>query len=137
GYSAIYPCVTSALAAAATAWLLWAGTGGVFADWGVSLGTLTAFVLLLQRFFRPISALGEQWQQVQSALTGAERVFSVLALPPEAAAGPGASMSALPLGGPNGFGPGAGTTLPDAQAVPASPHVVGAVSHESASTPHL
>jgi ATP-binding cassette subfamily B protein len=88
GYSAVYPCLTSALAAAATAWLLWAGTGGLFAAWDVSLGTLTAFVLLLQRFFRPISALGEQWQQVQSALTGAERVFDVLALPPEAAPGP-------------------------------------------------
>jgi ATP-binding cassette, subfamily B, multidrug efflux pump len=85
GYSAIYPCLTSALVGAATAWLLWAGTGGIFAEWGVSLGTLTAFVLLLQRFFRPISALGEQWQQVQSAITGAERVFSVLALPPDIA----------------------------------------------------
>jgi ATP-binding cassette subfamily B protein len=83
GYSAVYPCLTSALAAAATAWLLWAGAGGMFADWGVSLGTLTAFVLLVQRFFRPIGALGEQWQQVQSALTGAERVFGVLAIPPE------------------------------------------------------
>ena len=30
-------------------------------------------------------ALGEQWQQVQSAITGAERVFRVLALPAETA----------------------------------------------------
>ena len=104
GYSALYPCVTSALAGAATAWLLWAGSGGGLADWGVSLGTLTAFVLLLQRFFRPISALGEQWQQVQSALTGAERVFSVLALPPEAMAetapsAPASTGSSGPSGG--------------------------------------
>jgi ATP-binding cassette subfamily B protein len=100
GYSAVYPCLTSALTGAATAWLLWAGTGGVFADWGVSLGTLTAFVLLLQRFFRPISALGEQWQQVQSAITGAERVFSVLALEPEDA--PHAPLPAGPPIHPNG-----------------------------------
>jgi len=85
GFSAVYPCITSALAAAAAAWLLWAGMGQTFADWGISLGTLTAFVLLLQRFFRPIMALGEQWQQVQSAITGAERVFRVLALPAETA----------------------------------------------------
>ena len=100
GYSAVYPCITSALAAAATAWLLWSGSAGLFADWDISLGTLTAFVLLLQRFFRPISALGEQWQQVQSALTGAERVFSVLALPAEA--GPEALWSLPHPPGTNG-----------------------------------
>jgi ATP-binding cassette subfamily B protein len=84
GYAAIYPPLVNILAALATAWLLWVGTGGaggVLAAWGVSLGTLTAFVLLLQRFFRPINALGEQWQQVQSALSGVERVYAVLALP--------------------------------------------------------
>jgi ATP-binding cassette, subfamily B, multidrug efflux pump len=86
GFAAVYPPLMNILAAIATAWLLWVGTGGVgglLANWGVSLGTLTAFVLLLQRFFRPINALGEQWQQVQSALSGAERVFAVLALPPD------------------------------------------------------
>ena len=104
GYSAVYPCLTSALAAAATAWLLWAGAGGVFEAWGVSLGTLTAFVLLLQRFYRPISALGEQWQQVQTALTGTERVFAVLALAPESAVqgvDGAALVSALPALGPD------------------------------------
>jgi ATP-binding cassette subfamily B protein len=85
GYSAIYPCVTTAIGAAATAWLLWAGAGGWLSQWEVSLGTLTAFVMLLQRFFLPITTLGEQWQQVQSALTGVERVFGVLALPTETA----------------------------------------------------
>jgi ATP-binding cassette subfamily B multidrug efflux pump len=107
GYSAVYPCLTSALTGAATAWLLWAGTGGVFADWGVSIGTLTAFVLLLQRFFRPISALGEQWQQVQSAVTGAERVFSVLDLAPEDA--PHAPFVTSSLSARNGSATGATT----------------------------
>src|SRR5205823_2546359 len=49
--------------------------------WEISLGTLTAFVLLFQRFFKPITALGDEWQTVQSALSGAERIFQVLALP--------------------------------------------------------
>jgi ATP-binding cassette subfamily B protein len=110
GYAAVYPCITSALAAAATAWLLWAATGGLFADWGVSLGTLTAFVLLLQRFFRPISSLGEQWQQVQSALTGAERVFSVLGLPPEIV--PEAARSAPVPIEPNGSAARSATVTP-------------------------
>jgi ATP-binding cassette, subfamily B, multidrug efflux pump len=49
----------------------------------ISLGTLTAFVLLFQRFFVPIMTLGNEWQTVQAALSGLERVFQVLALPPE------------------------------------------------------
>ena len=47
----------------------------------LSIGTLTAFVLLFRRFFTPITNLGEEWQTVQSALSGAERVFQLLALP--------------------------------------------------------
>jgi ATP-binding cassette, subfamily B, multidrug efflux pump len=47
----------------------------------ISLGTLTAFVLLLQRFFVPIMTLGNEWQTVQAALAGLERIFQVLALP--------------------------------------------------------
>jgi ATPase subunit of ABC transporter with duplicated ATPase domains len=34
-----------------------------------------------QRFFKPTTDLGEQWQTVQSALSGAERIFQVLAIP--------------------------------------------------------
>jgi len=55
----------------------------LFAASAISLGTLTAFVLLFQRFFKPLIALGDEWQSVQGALTGAERIFEVLAIPPE------------------------------------------------------
>lgn len=81
GYGAVYSPLMNILSAAAIACLLWAGTGGALASWDISLGTLTAFVLLFQRFFAPITSLGDNWQQVQSALSGAERVFQVLALP--------------------------------------------------------
>jgi ATP-binding cassette subfamily B protein len=37
--------------------------------------------LLLHRFFTPVTALGDEWQTVQGALSGAERIFEVLALP--------------------------------------------------------
>ena len=47
----------------------------------ISIGTLTAFALLLQRFFTPVTALGDEWQTVQGALSGAERIFEVLTLP--------------------------------------------------------
>ena len=42
-----------------------------------------SFVMLMQRFFQPITALGEEWQTVQGAMAGAERVFGTLALPPD------------------------------------------------------
>jgi ATP-binding cassette subfamily B protein len=82
-YSALYAPLMAMLAALATALLLWAGTRQMFSAWNISLGTLTAFVLLFRRFFQPITALGDEWQTVQSALSGLERILQVLALPVE------------------------------------------------------
>jgi ATP-binding cassette, subfamily B, multidrug efflux pump len=82
-YSALYVPATVIVAALITALLLWAGTRQSLAEWGISVGTLTAFILLFQRFFKPIVDAGDQWQTVQAALSGAERIFQVLALPVE------------------------------------------------------
>jgi ATP-binding cassette, subfamily B, multidrug efflux pump len=87
-YSALYTPVMAILAGLVTALLLWAGTRGELANWGISVGTLTAFILLFQRFFKPITDLGDQWQTVQAALSGAERIFQVLALPADDAPPP-------------------------------------------------
>jgi ATP-binding cassette subfamily B protein len=72
----------------AMALVLWVGVAGqgLLASLDLSLGTLTAFVLLLQRFAVPIMSLGNEWQTVQAALAGLERIFQVLALPSEASA---------------------------------------------------
>ena len=83
GYSSVYPPVTALMTYGAIAFLLWAGTREGFTGFEVSIGTLTAFALLLQRFFTPLTALGDEWQTVQGALSGAERIFEVLALPVE------------------------------------------------------
>ncbi len=89
-YSSFYPPVTALMTYSAIAFLLWAGTrdtwvtaGTVAATGtlGITIGTLIAFALLLQRFFTPLTALGDEWQTVQGALSGAERIFEVLALP--------------------------------------------------------
>ena len=79
-FNAFFTPTTSLLSAAAVGGLLWVGAGGVFATFSVNLGTLTAFVLLFRSFFAPIVALGDQWNAVQAALAGAERVFAVLDL---------------------------------------------------------
>jgi ATP-binding cassette, subfamily B, multidrug efflux pump len=82
-YSAIYVPATAILSALALAALIWAGTRDTLAPFGISLGTLTAFLLLMQRFVQPITALGEEWQTVQGAMAAGERIFATLALPPE------------------------------------------------------
>ena len=87
-YSALYIPLMVILSTLAMALVLWVGVAGqgMLAALEISLGTLTAFVLLLQRFFVPIMSLGNEWQTVQAALTGLERIFQVLALPSEEAA---------------------------------------------------
>ncbi|MGE5378160.1 MAG: ABC transporter ATP-binding protein [Bacteroidota bacterium] len=85
-YSALYSPIMQILMAAAISLLLWSGARGTLTGLSISVGTLTAFVLLFKNFFDPITALGEEWQTVQSALSGAERIFQVLDMPGETGA---------------------------------------------------
>jgi ATP-binding cassette subfamily B multidrug efflux pump len=109
-YSALFTPVTGLLSSAAIAALLWVGAGGLFRSTDVELGTLVAFVLLFQGFFAPIVALGDQWNAVQAAIAGAERVFAVLnvaadAVPepePAAARDAGIEVRGVSYGYPNG-----------------------------------
>lgn len=60
----------------------------------VSFGTVVAFSAYLAQFFEPITALAQRYTLLQSAMAGAERVFSLLEVdepdaPPRAAAPPG------------------------------------------------
>jgi ATP-binding cassette subfamily B multidrug efflux pump len=82
-YAATYLPIVNILAALATAIVLWMGAADVLTSFGITLGTLIAFVLLFQRFVQPITNLGNEWQTVQAALSGLERIFQVLALSPE------------------------------------------------------
>ncbi|HZM80291.1 MAG TPA: ABC transporter ATP-binding protein [Candidatus Limnocylindrales bacterium] len=81
GFNAFYAPGLAVLSAGVTAGLLWVGGSGAAQAAGVSIGTLTAFVLLLARLFTPLINLGDEWQNVQAALAGAERVFGLLAEP--------------------------------------------------------
>ena len=82
-YNSFYPPLMAILSSLIVALLLWIGAGGSVAAWGISIGTLTAYVLLFRRFFTPIISLGDDWQTVQSALAGLERIAQVLAIPSE------------------------------------------------------
>ena len=73
------------LACLAMALVLWLGVSapGPLSSLDISIGTITAFILLFQRFFVRIASLCNEWQTVQAALFGLERIFQVLALPAE------------------------------------------------------
>ena len=92
-FSAFYTPVTAILSAVAVAFLLSAGAQHVVGTLGISIGTLAAFLILLQRFFQPITALGEEWQTVQGAMAGAERIFATLSLAPDDTGGETGQMA--------------------------------------------
>ncbi|MGF1537728.1 MAG: ABC transporter ATP-binding protein, partial [Elainellaceae cyanobacterium] len=53
--------------------------GGYLAVNGVmTVGTVTAFLLYVQQFFRPIQILSQFYTQAQSALAGLDRIFALL-----------------------------------------------------------
>jgi ATP-binding cassette subfamily B protein len=53
--------------------------GGYLAITGVmTVGTVTAFLLYVQQFFRPIQILSQFYTQAQSALAGLDRIFQLL-----------------------------------------------------------
>ncbi len=60
------------------------GYGGYLVFEGsLTLGILTAFVLYVQQFFRPIQLISQLYTQLQSALAGAERIYNILDEEPE------------------------------------------------------
>lgn len=71
-----------------------AGVGGVLAINGiVSIGIIIAFITYTGNFFHPLRSLAQLYNQLQSALAGAERVFDVLDATPSISNSP----DALPL----------------------------------------
>lgn len=59
-------------------------SGGLLAANGlISIGTIQAFVQYSKQFTRPVSEVANQYAMIQSALSGAERVFEVMDTIPE------------------------------------------------------
>lgn len=62
--------------------LLWIGIAAQGKD-VISLGVIVAFVQLVARLFSPLTALSDEYQTIQQALAGAERINEVLQQPVE------------------------------------------------------
>ena len=75
-YAVFYPAIelVGGLAAALTIWF-----GGQWVlHGGLTLGSLVAFLLYSQRFFRPISDMSEKFNILQAAMASSERIFKLL-----------------------------------------------------------
>ncbi len=62
--------------------------GAVLAIRGViTVGTIAAFAVYARQLARPVNMLAQVYGQIQTALAGAERIFGIMDLPRESAAG--------------------------------------------------
>ena len=52
--------------------------------WGLTLGTLGAFLFVMQTTYRPMKEITKGWTRLQEALPSAERFFALLDLAPDA-----------------------------------------------------
>jgi ATP-binding cassette subfamily B protein len=75
-YAVFYPAI-EAIAALASALIIWYGGANVMAG-AVTLGTLAAFLQYSSRFFRPISDMSEKFNVLQAAMASSERIFQLL-----------------------------------------------------------
>lgn len=112
-FNSFLPPAMDIIRASSIALLLWFGANPkTFLQLGVSVGTLVAFVQLLQRLFNPITNLSDEYQTIQQAMAGVERITEVLNVPPEDRPAPAGleGLEGLEAGtrvdGP-GVGPGA------------------------------
>jgi len=97
-YAVFYPAI-EIIGALAAALLIWFG-GGWTLQGTLTLGSLVAFLLYSQRFFRPISDMSEKFNVLQAAMASSERIFKLLDTPVRIQSGTGVQ------------GPGAGGQRP-------------------------
>ncbi len=75
-FALFYPAV-EIIAAVALGLVLWVGGVAALSEY-VTLGVLIAFIQYVRQFFEPIRNLSDQYNTLQSAMTGAERIFGLL-----------------------------------------------------------
>ncbi len=62
--------------------IIWYGGGQIIRN-TLSLGMLMAFISYMERFFEPVNHLSEKFNILQAAMSGAERVFDLMAKKPQ------------------------------------------------------
>jgi ATP-binding cassette subfamily B multidrug efflux pump len=97
-YDAMIYAIVEAFASVCVAVMLFVGARALgMGEPAASIGVMVAFVQYIHRFFEPLRDLSSKYTVMQSALSGAERVFSLLDQPEEDA--PGESRDVAPVEG--------------------------------------
>ena len=78
-YATFYPLI-EIVSALASALIIWFGAGWVQGG-ALTVGSLVAFLMYAQRFFRPISDMSEKFNVLQGAMASSERIFQLLDTP--------------------------------------------------------
>jgi ATP-binding cassette subfamily B protein len=78
-YSVYYP-VAEIIAAAGIGLLVWYGAKGVvnFAETGITIGKLIAFIMYIQMFFRPIRMIADRYNTLQMGIVSSSRILNLL-----------------------------------------------------------
>ncbi|PWK29243.1 ATP-binding cassette subfamily B protein [Arcicella aurantiaca] len=75
-YSVYYP-VADVILAAGTGLIVWFGSKQILAH-DMTLGTLTAFIMFMNLFFRPIRFLADRFNTLQMGIVSTERILKLL-----------------------------------------------------------
>jgi ATP-binding cassette subfamily B multidrug efflux pump len=75
-YAIFYPAI-EVIGALASALTIWYGGRSVIQG-SLTLGSLVAFLMYSQRFFRPISDMSDKFNILQAAMASSERIFKLL-----------------------------------------------------------
>ena len=78
-YSVYYP-VAEIIAAMGVGLLVWYGSKSVvnFEATGITIGTLTAFIMYIQMFFRPIRMIADRYNTLQMGIVSSARIINLL-----------------------------------------------------------
>lgn len=76
-YDAMLYAVVEAVGSITVGFVIWYGSGQVLEKL-ITVGVLVAFIEYVQKFFTPIRDLAQKYNQLQSAIASAERIFQLL-----------------------------------------------------------
>ena len=75
-YSIFFPIV-EVLVAVSFALIVWYGSGSLVSG-SVKFGELTAFIMFINLFFRPIRAIADRFNNIQMGIVAADRIFKLI-----------------------------------------------------------
>ncbi|GAB1446506.1 MAG: ABC transporter ATP-binding protein [Cyclobacteriaceae bacterium] len=78
-YYSVYFPVAEIIAAMGVGLLVWYGAKGVISGGtGITIGTLTAFIMYIQMFFRPIRMIADRYNTLQMGIVSSSRIMNLL-----------------------------------------------------------